>query len=105
MTSFISKALEQIAKHGGLKALGAILASRKGIFGILIVVASYFGLLGRLPENTDPAIVENMAEVFGLVLGTVSVMFIGGTAFEDGMEKLKGKTEAPAADTEETKAA
>jgi len=87
MKNHVAKAVEQLAKYGGLKSLGNIFASRKGVFAILAVVASYFMLLGRLPEGEDPEIVNNMAEIFGMVVATVSAMFIGGTALEDGLKK------------------
>jgi hypothetical protein len=74
-------------KYGGLKALGNILASRKGVFGILAILVSYFLLLGRLPDDAPEELIAKMAEVFGLVVAAVSALFIGGTALEDGLKK------------------
>ena len=79
----VGVALKQLSKYGGLKALGNILASRKGIFGILAIVASYVLLLGRLPDDAPADVVAHMADIFGYIIATVAALFIGGTALED----------------------
>jgi hypothetical protein len=83
----VGKAIEQLTKYGGLKALGNIFASRKGVFGILAIIGAYVGLLGVLPADADPDIVKHMSEIFGNVVAIVSALFIGGTALEDYGQK------------------
>lgn len=85
--STVHVALSQLTKYGGLQALGAIMSSRKGIFGILAIVVSYWMLLGRLPVDAPAELVARMGEVFGWIVCGVSGMFIGGTALEDGLSK------------------
>jgi len=80
-------ALQQILRYGGLKSVGAILSSRKGVFGILAIGLSYWLLLGRLPADASAELVAQMGEVFGLLVGVVSALFIGGTALEDALSK------------------
>ena len=85
--SVLRVALTQLVKYGGLKALGAIVASRKGVFGLLAIVIGYYFLLGRLPDDAPPEVVTGMGEIFGVLVGAISAFFIGGTALEDGMAK------------------
>ena len=85
-------AVSQIVRYGGLKALGAIMSSRKGIFGLIAMALSYYLLLGRLPEDAAPALVGQMGEVFGMLVGVISGLFIGGTALEDGLSKAARRT-------------
>jgi hypothetical protein len=87
-------ALEQLAKYGGLRALGAIMASRKGIFGIIAIAVSYFLVLGRLPEDAPPELVSRMGEIFGYLVGAISAFFIAGTALEDAAAKSRDSVNA-----------
>jgi len=80
-------AVSQVMRYGGLKALGAIMSSRKGIFGLVAMALSYYLLLGRLPEDATPELVGQMGEVFGMLVGVISGLFIGGTALEDAVSK------------------
>lgn len=80
-------AFQQILRYGGLKAVGAIMSSRKGVFGILAIGLSYWLLLGRLPEDASAELVTQMGEVFGTLVGVISGLFIGGTALEDALSK------------------
>jgi len=88
--------MQAIAKFGGLKALGGIMSSRKGIFGLLAIGISYWLLLGRLPVDAAPEVVASMGQLFVTLVGAVSALYIGGTALEDGLEK-KGRAEGEAA--------
>ena len=83
----IGAAVGAFVKYGGIRALGAILSSRKGIFGLIAIGASYWFLLGRLPEDAPVELVTNMAEIFGIVVSAVAGLFIGGTALEDAAAK------------------
>jgi hypothetical protein len=87
-------ALSQVLRYGGLKALGAIMSSRKGIFGLVGIALSYYLLLGRLPEDAAPELVTQMGEVFGMLVGVISGLFIGGTALEDALSKGARRTGA-----------
>ena len=80
-------ALQQLMRYGGVKALGAILSSRKGVFGLIVIGLSYYLLLGRLPVDAPPEVVSKMGEIFGLIAGVVGGLFIGGTALEDALSK------------------
>lgn len=94
VTSHKETALSQLMRYGGLKALGAIMSSRKGIFGIVGIVLSYYLLLGRLPEDAPVELVSQMGEVFGMLVGVISGLFIGGTALEDALSKGARRTGA-----------
>ena len=85
-------ALSQVLRYGGVKAVGAILSSRKGVFGLLGIALSYYLLLGRLPIDAAPELVAQMGEVFGTLVGVIAGLFIGGTALEDALSKGARRT-------------
>lgn len=87
--------LEVLKKYGGIKALGAILSSRKGIFGILAIGLSYYLLIGRLPADAPEDVLVKMSEIFGMLVGVISGLFIGGTALEDSLKKGATATNSP----------
>jgi hypothetical protein len=74
-------------KYSGIQSIGNILASRKGIFGIVAIGLAYWLLLGRLPAEAPPELVAEMGEIFGLIVGVIAGLFIGGTALEDALKK------------------
>lgn len=80
-------AWQQILRYGGIKTIGNLLASRKGVFGMIAIALSYWLLLGRLPAEAAPELVAQMGEVFGMIVGVVVVAVIGGTALEDTFKR------------------
>ena len=80
-------AFQQLLRYGGIKTIGNLLASRKGVFGALVIGLTYWLLLGRLPADAAPELVGQMGEVFGMIVGTVAVVVIGGTALEDTFKR------------------
>lgn len=71
----------------GAKALGNIMASRKGVFGILAIVISYIVLIGMLPADAPQQLVTEMTNTFVWLVGAIAALYMGGTAFEDAAEK------------------
>ena len=80
-------AVQLIVKYAGLKSVGAILSSRKGVCGIAAIGLSYWLLLGRLPDGTSTELVAQMSETFGTIVSVVAALFIGGTALEDAFKQ------------------
>jgi len=91
----VTVVVEVLKKYGGIKALGAILSSRKGIFGLLALGFSYYLLLGRLPADAPEDVLVKMSEIFGMLVGVISGLFIGGTALEDSLKKGATNTNSP----------
>ncbi len=87
-----STAFQQILRYGGIKTIGNLLASRKGVFGLIAIALSYWLLLGKLPADAAPELIGQMGEVFGMIVGTVVVVVIGGTALEDTFKRGAEKT-------------
>ena len=56
-------AFQQILRYGGIKTIGNLLASRKGVFGMIVIGLSYWLLLGRLPAEAPLDMVAQMGEV------------------------------------------
>jgi len=84
-----------VTKYGGLKALGAILSSRKGVFGIVAIGLCWYLLLGRLAADVPEDVLVKMSEIFGMLVGVISGLFIGGTALEDSLKKGAKNTNSP----------
>ena len=80
-------AVSKFMKYAGMQSVGAILSSRKGVYGIATIAIAYFVLLGRLPADASEALVTQHATIFGWVTGIVAALFIGGTALEDAVTK------------------
>jgi len=87
--------VDAITKYGGVKALGAILSSRKGVFGIVTIGLCWYLLLGRLPADAPEDVLVKMSEIFGMLVGVISGLFIGGTALEDALKKGAANTNSP----------
>ena len=85
-------ALQQILRYGGIKTVGNLLASRKGVFGLIAIALSYWLLLGKLPAEAAPELIAQMGEVFGMIVADVVATVIGGTALEDTVKR--GATKA-----------
>jgi hypothetical protein len=80
----------------GAKALGGIISSRKGVFGIIAIVISYIVTLGMLPADASPEVVAQMTNTFVWIVGAISALYMGGTAMEDAAEKKANGKKTPA---------
>ncbi|KKK92868.1 hypothetical protein LCGC14_2698610 [marine sediment metagenome] len=85
-------AWQQLLRYGGIKTVGNLLASRKGVFGFIAIALSYWLLLGRLPAEAAPELIAQMGEVFGMIVAVVVATVVGGTALEDALKR--GATKA-----------
>lgn len=91
----IPSAFQTVIRLVGAKALGNIMSSRKGVFGIIAIVISYIATLGLLPVDAPPDVVAQMANTFVWVVGGIAALFMGGTAIEDAAEKKANGKKPP----------
>ena len=82
--------LSKIIGAVGIKSIGNVLKSRKGIVCAGAAAVGYYALLGRLPDDASPELVNQMADKFVLLVEILTGLFVTGTALEDSAGKIAG---------------
>ena len=79
-----------VMKVVGVKALGNIMASRKGMFGLVAIAISYIALFTTLPAGAPAELVAQSTNTFVWIVSGIAALYMGGTAVEDAAEKHAG---------------
>lgn len=96
----VPSTFQTVVRLIGAKALGNIMSSRKGVFGLIAIAVSYIALIGALPADAPAEVVSQMTNTFVWIVGAIAALYMGGTAIEDAAEKKANGKKPPAGSTE-----